>query len=237
MEYDAVIFDNDGVLVEPVTLDLLTAAARDAFAAVGVDDPDPQHVDAISYGVSPETVETVCRVYDLDPDGFWTARDRTASEAQIQSMRRGEKDTYADVDALAAIDAPRGIVSTNQQATIDSILEYHDLGALFETAYGREPTVESLRRKKPAPYYLERALDDLDAEAALFVGDSESDVQAAHRAGVDSAFVRREHRAETALGTEPTYELDSLWDLHDVRGVPLAPNEAARGGFTADEDT
>ncbi|RLM88139.1 HAD family hydrolase [Halobellus sp. Atlit-38R] len=190
MAYDAIIFDNDGVLVEPVTLDLLTAAAR----------------------------------------------DRTASEAQIQSMRRGEKDTYADVDALAAIDAPRGIVSTNQQATIDSILEYHDLGALFETAYGREPTVESLRRKKPAPYYLERALDDLDAEAALFVGDSKSDVEAAHRAGVDSAFIRREHRAETVLGTEPTYELDSLWDLHEVGGVPLAPDGPARSGLSTDED-
>ena len=71
-------------------------------------------MEAVSYGVSPDTVAAVSRAYEFDPDGFWAARDRTASAAQIRSMRRGGKDTYADVDALAAIDAPRGIVSTNQ---------------------------------------------------------------------------------------------------------------------------
>ena len=54
-------------------------------------------------------------------------------------------------------------------------------------------TVESLERKKPNTHYVERALSDLDADAALYVGDSESDVVAADRAGLDSAFVRRPH--------------------------------------------
>ncbi|MFB6089936.1 MAG: HAD family hydrolase [Halobellus sp.] len=224
MAYDAVVFDNDGVLVEPPGLDLLRSAAREAFAAVGVDDPDDEHVEAISYGVSPERLSRVADAYDLEAEALWRARERTASEAQIRAMEGGETGRYPDVDVLSELAAPLGIVSTNQQATIDAILRHHEFEPLFRTAYGREPTIESLRRKKPEPHYLERALADLDAESALFVGDSESDVVAATRAGVDSAFLRRPHRADAVLETEPTYELDSLRSLRDLAGVTLREN-------------
>ena len=39
--YDAVLFDNDGVLVEPPAPETQRAAIREAFLAVGVDDPRP----------------------------------------------------------------------------------------------------------------------------------------------------------------------------------------------------
>jgi len=224
MAYDAVVFDNDGVLVEPPGLDLLRAAARDAFAAVGVESPSDEHVDAISHGVTPESLKAISSAYGVEPERLWTARDRTASEAQIRAMEAGETDRYPDVEVLSELAAPLGVVSTNQQATIDAVLSYHEFEPLFRTAYGREPTIESLRRKKPAPYYLERALADLDAETALFVGDSESDVLAATRAGVDSAFVRRPHRAEAVLDAEPTYELNSLRGLRELPGVTLCEN-------------
>ncbi|WP_435184438.1 HAD family hydrolase [Halobellus sp. EA9] len=224
MEYDAVVFDNDGVLVERPGVELLRSAAREAFAAVGVENPADEDVEAVAYGVTPETLERVCGAYGVDVDDFWAARERTASAAQIGAMEGGETDRYPDIDVLDDLAVPLGIVSTNQQATIDAILRHHGLESLFGTAYGREPTVESLRRKKPAPYYLERALDDLGAESALFVGDSETDVLAAHRAGVDSAFLRRPHRADTTLDAEPTYELDSLRSLRDLPGVTLREN-------------
>jgi len=48
------------------------------------------------------------------------------------------------------------------------------------------------------------------------VGDDESDVVAAHRAGIDSAFIRRPHRRDADLDVEPTYVID---DLHDLRRV------------------
>jgi phosphoglycolate phosphatase len=224
MTYDAVLFDNDGVLVEPPPLELLTEAAADAFAAVGVEDPSEADVDAISYGVTPDRLRDVCSTYDVEVQDFWQARDRTASDAQVASMRRGGKPRYDDVAALDSLADPLGIVSTNQQATIDAILSHHDLDSLFETAHGRPPTVASLRRKKPEPYYLDRALADLDAESALFIGDSETDVLAASRAGIDSAFIRRSHVAAVELDVTPTYDLDSLWDLHELPGVTLAEN-------------
>ena len=247
--YDALLFDNDGVLVGRTPADLLRGATYRAFDAVGVPDPDPDHVEALLFGVTPETVREVAAAHEVDPAALWAARDRAASEAQIRAARAGRKTPYDDVAALRALDPPlgMGVVSRNQQATVDFLLDHFGLGARFDAAYGREPTVESLTRAKPAPHHVRRALADLAAGAAsdgepgpdrgrfgdsapdpdsnsappgrpdaLLVGDDESDVVAAHRAGIDSAFIRRPHRRDADLDVEPTYVID---DLHDLRRV------------------
>lgn len=214
--YDAVIFDNDGVIVGRTPFDALQRATWQAFDAAGVPDPDPDHVEAMTVGVSPDDVTTVCDRYDLDPAEFWRTRDRTASEVQADEARAGRKTPYEDLAALESLDAPLGIVSSNQQSTVDFVLDHFDIGSYFETAYGREPEIASLERRKPEPHYIDRALDDLGADTALFVGDNESDVVAAHNAGIDSAFIRRPHRTEFDLSVQPTYEVR---DLHDLVGI------------------
>ena len=214
--YDAVVFDNDGVLTELTDVSVLRDAARSAFAACGVESPDPDHVERMVLGVTPSGLETVCAAYGLHPESFWAARDVTAAEAQIRETRAGRKELYDDVSVLDELNCPLGIVSTNQQATIDFLLDHHGIGDLFGAAYGREPHPRSLERKKPSPHYVERALSDLGAESALYVGDSESDVRAAHAAGVDAAFVDRPHRGPDYLKTTPEYRLDSLSTLVDL---------------------
>lgn len=211
--YDAILFDNDGVLTTPNELTLLRESARAAFEDVGVTDPPASHVENLAIDVDPDWFEDVCGEYDLDPATFWYWRDRNAALAQRTEIREGRKDTYDDVAVLESLAYDLGIVSTNQHETIEFILEYFDLDGLFGTYYGREATVTSLHRKKPDPHYLDRAIRDLDADHALYVGDSESDVRAAHNAGLDSAFVRRPHRTEYALSVEPTYEIAGLDEL------------------------
>ena len=214
--YDAILFDNDGVLVEPPGDDTLLAAAEAAFAAVGVADPDDEHVADVVRGVTPDLLEEVCGAYEIDPHEFWHARDRHASKAQLAEFRDGDRGRYDDVAALADLDHDFGIVSSNQHATVEFVLDFCEFGHLFDTHYGREMGVESLHRKKPEPYYLEAALADLGADSALFVGDSESDLLAARRAGLDSAFVRREHCEDAALSVEPTYEVEYLWGVAEI---------------------
>ena len=221
MSYEAVLFDNDGVLVEPVGRSVLRRATWEAFDALGVSDPDPDDVDRVSIGVTPDLLSTVCATYDLDPERFWRARDYHSSHAQRAELRAGRAALYDDFDAVRDVDAPRGIVSSNQQETVEFMHDFFATRDLFATAYGRDPTIRSLSRKKPDPYYLHRALSDLDADVALFVGDSESDVLAARNAGLDAAFVRRPHRESYDLSVEPTYELDGLADLLDIDGVPV----------------
>ena len=218
MRYDAILFDHDGVITTPPSLDLLHDAARETFAEAGVESPPDRHVEGLALGVTVDWLEDVCAEHGLDRDEFWELRDGTAAAYQREAVREGEKTLYDDVTALDALDHDAGIVSTNQHETIEFVLEHFDLADRFETYYGREPTVGSVRRKKPNPHYVERALSDLDADRALFVGDSETDVEAAHNAGIDSAYLHRPHR-DGALSVDPTYELDSLTDLHDLPGV------------------
>lgn len=223
MRYDAILFDNDGVLIEPPDRETLRAAARRTFRECGVDDPSEEHVEGLVSGVDLDWLADVCDAYDVEREPFWRRRDECSSRAQREAIAAGETTAYDDVAVLERIAAPVGIVSTNQHETIEFALEHFDLADHVDAFYGREPTIDGLRRKKPNPYYLRRILADLEADDALFVGDSESDVRAARNAGLDSAFLRRPHRRETTLSVEPTYEFETLRALADELDVVADP--------------
>lgn len=210
--YDAIVFDNDGVLTYPTDKSVLTAASRKAFAAFDVD-PASSDVRSLVDELSVETVRVLADRYDLNPNEFWRRHETERTTLQLEAIRSGEKPLYDDVKALADLSVPTAIVSNNQHATIEHIVSEFGLDATFEAYYGREPTLRGLERRKPDPSYLETALDELGVGSALYVGDSRVDIAAAHAAGVDSAFVNRPHRRDYCLDAEPTYRLDSLADL------------------------
>ncbi|MGZ0748454.1 MULTISPECIES: HAD family hydrolase [unclassified Haloparvum] len=216
MTYDTVVFDNDGVLFGRTSFDVLRDATQETFEKFGVTDPDPDHVEDMTIGATPERVSAVCSTYGLDADTFWRDRDRTLSLAQQEEARAGRKTPYDDIHTLDDLDTSMGVVSSNQQETVDFVLEHFDVADKFGTAYGRAPTIESLDLRKPHSHYIDRALADLDADNALFVGDNESDVKAAENAGIDSAFIRRPHREDWDLNVWPTWIIDDLEDLHDI---------------------
>jgi HAD superfamily hydrolase (TIGR01549 family) len=158
----------------------------------------------------------VCAAYDLDVERFWAARERHDERSQFDAFETGARTRYGDVAAVTDLPGPSGVVSNNHHTTVEFVLDFFDLADAFDTVHGRPMTVESLDRKKPDPHYLEAALDHLGAESALYVGDSESDVLAAERAGLDSAFVRRDHNRDEVLATDPTYETTDLHEVADV---------------------
>lgn len=215
-EYDAVLFDNDGVLVEPPAHDTQTEATRAAFREMGIEPVDRSHVLDIVDGVTVERLHEICTTYGLDTDAFWEARERHDERSQLDAFKAGTRGRYDDVAAIATLPQRRGVVSNNHHSTVTFVLDAFDLQTLFDVHYGREKTVESLGLKKPNPHYLDRALTALDAESALYVGDSESDVIAARRAGIDSVFVRRPHCRDVDLTATPTDEAN---DLHEVAGI------------------
>lgn len=187
-------------------------AIRAAFRDHGVTTPEPEHVADLVYGVSVPQLTSVCEQYGIDTESFWRSRDEACSRVQRESIRAGDKGLYADVDVLHELTKPIGVVSTNQQSTLT--FAYDHLNApSFDVVRGRPMTVESLRRKKPNPHYLEEALDAIGAENALYVGDSEHDVVAAQNAGIEAAFLWRDHNADVSLSVTPEHELTTLYDL------------------------
>lgn len=225
MPYDAVVFDSDGVLVEPTAPETLRGAIRRAFAEHGVTDPPDETVDRL-FGTTPADLRAICDAHDIsDVAAFWRARDRHSSAAQRAAIRGGEKALYDDVHSVLALSVPRAVVSNNQQATVSFLVEHAGLADRFDPVIGRAPTLTELEHKKPSPHNLERAFDALGAEQPLYVGDSNVDLGAAAAAGVDSAFIRRDHRADYELEHEPTHELESLTELAGL--VPSDPAPAS----------
>ncbi|WP_049928508.1 HAD family hydrolase [Halopiger goleimassiliensis] len=212
--YDAVLFDNDGVLTTPTDGNVLREAMRRAFERVGVSDPPDDHLETLR-SPTVSSLRGVASEHDVDPERLWRARERAAIDAQRAELEAGRKRPYEDVATLDSLETATGIVSNNQHETIANVLEHLELHG-FDCWYGREPTLAGIERKKPRPYYLERAIDDLEASNPLFVGDSRVDVQAADALGIDAAFLRRDHRSDYRLSTEPTYEIDSLEALPDL---------------------
>jgi HAD superfamily hydrolase (TIGR01549 family) len=210
--YDAIVFDNDGVLVEPTPREVIIDALVDTFDSFGVD-VDPAFAKRI---VAEDLVpaDRVREEYGLDPEAFWQRREADASSAQKELVREGGKPRYDDVAALDDLDVPMGLVSNNQHETVQYLLANRDLARHFATAYGRFPSLAGAAYRKPDPHYVERALVDLGVSNALYVGDSEKDVVAAQRAGVDAAFLRRDHVADVELSVTPTFEVP---DLHALR--------------------
>jgi HAD superfamily hydrolase (TIGR01549 family) len=219
--YDAVVFDNDGILTRLTDHGVLREAIQDAFRAAGVPDPPAEHIETL-HGTTVADVRRICDGHGIDPDTFWRHRDDEAARKQKELIRQGEKTLYDDVDAVLGLDADIGIVSNNQHETVRFIVEYFDLSPPVATHYGREHTVAGVERKKPDPHYLRRALADLETEDALYVGDSQKDVVAAGRAEIDSAFVRRPHRADLRLDPEPTYEVSDLRELRALLDTETA---------------
>ena len=214
MSYESVIFDNDGVLTHRSDPDVIYQAVEQTFTEFGVADPPNRHVRRL-FGVTLEDLMVVCTAHDLDPASFWNRRDQNVAAAQIDLLHDGEKGLYDDADLLRTLPDPVGIVSNNQHETVKSVVDHYGLASHVDVAYGRQPTLTDLRRKKPAPYYLNQAITDLgvDRSSVLYVGDSVTDILAARRAGVDSAFVRRSHRHDVELPVPPTIEVSSLTEL------------------------
>lgn len=214
--YDTILFDSDGILVHPPAYETQAGATQDAFREVGAKDVDSHHIDNIVNGTTVKALREICDTYDIDIDIFWEARERYDEESQFDKFKSGSRSRYSDVEAISNLSQTCGVVSNNHHSTIEFVLEFFDLQPVFDIYYGREKTVESLDLKKPNTHYLDQALTELGAESALYIGDSESDIVAAHRAGLDSAFVRRPHTTDIELSTIPTYEINDLYEVTKI---------------------
>lgn len=214
MRYDALIFDNDGVLTTPTRREALHRAMYTAFGSVGATSPTEEHVETL---VQPDipSLRSIAAEYGVKAPDLWRARERAAIDAQLGELRAGRKRLYDDVATLEDLAVPQAIVSNNQHETIGNILDHFGLDA-FDPWFGREPTLQGIERKKPTPYYLERALETLDADRPLYVGDSRVDVAAADACGIDCAFVRRDHRIDYELPAAPTHEIAALDALAEL---------------------
>ena len=208
----ALLFDMDGVILtgresDPVVHE---RALADALTDYGLTASERERTALSGYEYT-EAFADACRALGVAPEPFYTVREVHSARRIAARIEAGVRGIASDADALTTLadDYELALVSNNYHRAVETVVDHHGLG-VFAVARGREPGVTGFRRRKPDPYYLRETLGRLDADTGLYVGDRETDLLAAERAGLDGVFLRREHNAEAELGTEPTAVVDSL---------------------------
>ena len=165
VEYDALIYDLDGTLVElAVDWETVTVDARAVLSARGVDATE-MGLDAI-----------LARADEL---GYRRRVEETITDHERTGARRSRRLPLADT--LPA-EVPVAVCSLNAEEAVRLALEKHGIDAYVSSVVGRD-TVDA---HKPDPQPLLSSIEALpvDAKRPLFVGDTERDERTAERAGV-----------------------------------------------------
>lgn len=216
MQYDAVLFDFDGVVVETPSSQRMGDALGRTYEKLGRSGPAAETLQELMQGDF-ESIAARCRQLEIDTDAFCTQAARELIRTQLSEIESGLRSVYDDVTAVRSLERPLGIVSDNHPTVVTRVLERFGLRSLFETVYGCPLTPDGLARRKPEPANIERAMDSLEARSALYVGDRTVDVRAARNAGIDSVLLSRSSGSsepeDEVPETTPTYHCTSLAQL------------------------
>ncbi|WP_435847658.1 HAD family hydrolase [Streptomyces fumanus] len=123
------------------------------------------------------------------------------TQQELRAARSAMPTAYADplIRTWSAVGARLAVATNNSPRVVTAYLGGRGLlGCFAPHVYGR---TRELSRLKPDPHTLHRALGALGADpaAALFIGDSPSDHEAARRAGVPFLGYARDARKRALL--------------------------------------
>jgi phosphoglycolate phosphatase len=209
MTYDAVLFDFDGVIAEKPGRGTFERALARTCDRVGESLPAEATLRRFVEGDF-DAIAARCRDVGVDPDRFCAQATVDAIREQWRAVEDGCRSLYEDATAIRALSPALGVVSDNHPTVFSLLLRRFGLRDAFQTVYGCSISAEGLASRKPNPSHLEAAIDDLDADWSVYVGDRPVDVETAAQAGVDSVLVAR---TADVPETSATHRVSSLRDL------------------------
>jgi HAD superfamily hydrolase (TIGR01509 family) len=217
MQYGSVIFDMDGVLLNSLVGDeeWKFNAVREAL---NHEDLDPENFtkDQLrcflgDYGR--DSCIRICQRNDINPGKMWQLIAETTSLARIEETRKGDFRLYSDarafLEALQPRDPALGVISNAPESAVETMMKFFGLKKYFNYYRGVE-SFEDLKLRKPHPNHLRIAEAELKRKPSLYIGDMGSDIEAAKKAGMDSAWVNRDDRD---ADIDPDYTVRNLNDL------------------------
>ena len=209
----AVLFDVDGTLID--SNDQHARAWVGALAEAGYPIPFERVRPLIGMGGDKVLPELVPGLEEDSPQGktIGEARKRIFKERELDTIppTRGARELLEAVRARGA----RVVVATSaKKSELDGLLARGDLGPLVDVA----ATGDDAEDSKPDPDIIGAALKKagIAASDAVMVGDTQYDVEAAHRAGVACVALlcggndRATLREADAVYADPAELIDAL---------------------------
>ena len=209
-----VIFDLDGTLAD-TSVDLL-AAANHCFGVMGLGDmlTHPEDAKIALRGGKRMLTEGLTRAGQF--------KDATVEEyypVLLEAYRDGI-DTHTvmypgamdAVEALKAAGYGVGICTNKPSAATETALVHNGMSGLFRSIVSGD----TLAYRKPAKEPLLAVVDELGAEQAIFVGDSEVDAETAQAAGIPFVLFQRGYLHIAEQDVEKVATFDNYADLPDI---------------------
>jgi len=199
----AVIFDLDGTLID--STESIVNSFEHTFATVGHPPPTRQAIlDSISF-----PIEEQFRRLSLEPTREWLlvfGKHYWSTACECSPLFPDARDC---IEELHARGVRLGLATSKRRIMAEKHLKYLGLRHLFGACIGPD----DVRNPKPHPEPLLRALEALEVEAenAIYVGDSPVDIFAAEAAGIRCICVTTGHTSRRELeALNPYAVVDNL---------------------------
>jgi len=204
-QYNAIIFDWDGTLVD--TCGLILDAHNHVRVTYG---ETPWTMNDFLGRASKSAREYYPEVYGDKADEAQKVLYQYVEEHHLTHLKKME---HCD-EILSALDMPLGIVSNKRHNTLHIEINHLGVQDYFKTAIG----AGHAEKDKPDPAPLFMAMSEihpqLKPEQILYVGDTETDLLTAKRAGCDVALVQSDKpRPDLIEKYAPKYAWDDLKPL------------------------
>lgn len=181
-QYHTYIFDLDGTITD--TMAVWLKLLHDNLLEFGVTPPDDKTI--LSHAHDWNTmIEFGLREDQLNA---FSARASTLANELLPAAHL-HVGSYAMLERLKNRGKRIGIYSAMKRDILEPAMHYRNLSPLVEVAISGS----DVPRRKPHPDGIYKALEDLSVSEdeyknAIYIGDRETDIQAAHNAGIDAAL-------------------------------------------------
>jgi phosphoglycolate phosphatase len=208
MPYAAILLDLDGTLVDTITL-----YEKAVLQSLQELDISATHEEFFDWYVRPLHLAQILALHGLSEDQVPALRIRR-DEIYIEFLAKESEwlpGAREVLDYITENKIPSAIVTGSWMTYVDAIDRHLHLREYVEEFV----TAEEIHRfMKPHPHGLLVACDRLgvDPKDCIYIGDQQSDVEAANAAGMDSALIKGPWTAHNA-GKGTSKLLTSMHDL------------------------
>jgi phosphoglycolate phosphatase-like HAD superfamily hydrolase len=215
-QYDVYLFDLDGTITD--TTGMWIQIFRDCLKEIDIDVTDMPD-DEIAKHTHDWNVLTQLGVAKDDIPAFAEHAKALANER----LPKGEQfpGAFETLQAIRDHGKHVGIYSTMDRTIFMPAMEHNQLYDVAEVAIAGT----DVEKRKPAPDGIIMALEKLgiskeDYDKVMYMGDKDTDIQAAHAAGVDAIlFFPAEHQLiydkDATMAHKPTIVLTDWQELRD----------------------